>query len=357
MNYDMLEKVICDTIKEEQIKLGYEKETIRLYYPMRSLANILEEDLKEYTGMDKALEQFALRTADKLGRLKISHNGDRYCILIPPAGAAYVHENYGDNPFLSAFIDIIRRNDCTLEQIMEVFYSFSGEVECEKSATDEFDYVIYFRDNAADDYRYCIKFDYGHTVYHRFTPGDFENLMEEVSKEASGEAAEDVPEAGEEEAEEPSEEEEEVDAVKEERYQKLVRLKDAIRCMTTCDEKLEMYKKAVKQFKAMGDYKESGAFAEECKLLIKETRKKLKKKIYKAALDKKESAKKAEDYKAAAAEFRKLSGYKDADDLAMECETLSSRMENRMVKGRLLRMGLTVVAAAVVLYLIVSRII
>ncbi len=47
MNYALLEKVICETIKEEQIKLGYEKETIRLYYPMGSLANILEEEIRE----------------------------------------------------------------------------------------------------------------------------------------------------------------------------------------------------------------------------------------------------------------------------------------------------------------------
>ena len=45
MNFIALEKVICDTIKEEQIKLGYQKETIRLYYPMSSLVHILEEDI------------------------------------------------------------------------------------------------------------------------------------------------------------------------------------------------------------------------------------------------------------------------------------------------------------------------
>lgn len=173
MDYTMLEKVLCDTLKEEQIKLGYAKETIRLYYPMSSLAHILEEDTIDMPKMDEALNIFAEIVENKLGKLQISHKGDRYCILIPPMGSEYIHEVYEDNPFLVALIDLVRKHDCSLEDIVKLFKSFSEEVICEKSETDEFDYVIYFADNKMDDYRYCIKFDHGHTVYHRFTPKDF----------------------------------------------------------------------------------------------------------------------------------------------------------------------------------------
>ncbi len=344
MNYSMLEKVICDTIKEEQIKLGFEKETIRLYYPMRSLANILEVELEDPFKMDEVLETFAGTVENKLGRLKISRNADRYCILIPPAGVVYVHETYEENPFLTAFIDTVKKHDCKLEQILEVFHTFSDQVECEKSITDEFDYVIYFKDNAADHYRYCIKFDYGHTIYHRFIPKDFDHLLEEVSESALA--------ASEEPAAELPVEEEVLDMTKEQKYQRLVRLKKAIRCMTTCNEKLDMYKKVAKQFISIADYKEAQELAEECKLLAKETRKKIRKKIYKNALLQKNRAKKAEDYKAAAEEFRKISGYKDADDMAMECDTISSRLENRMIKGRLFRIGLTAIGVVAALLLI-----
>ena len=41
MNFSRLEQNICDVIKEEQIKLGYQSETIRLYYPLGSLNNFL----------------------------------------------------------------------------------------------------------------------------------------------------------------------------------------------------------------------------------------------------------------------------------------------------------------------------
>ena len=37
MGYERLEKSLTDTIKEEQAKLGFRKEKIRLYYPLSSL--------------------------------------------------------------------------------------------------------------------------------------------------------------------------------------------------------------------------------------------------------------------------------------------------------------------------------
>lgn len=37
MGYDKLEKNLIDIIKEEQAKLGFFKEDIRLYYPLSSL--------------------------------------------------------------------------------------------------------------------------------------------------------------------------------------------------------------------------------------------------------------------------------------------------------------------------------
>ncbi|MBP1755072.1 MAG: hypothetical protein H6Q59_1470 [Firmicutes bacterium] len=335
MNYNMLEKVICDTIKEEQIKLGYEKETIRLYYPMHSLAHILEEEITDTTKMDEALGAFADKIEEKLGKLQISHNGDRYCILIPPSGAVYVNEVYDDNPFLIAFIEAVRKHDCSLEQVLEVFHSFSDQVSCEKSDSDEFDYILFFQDNSEDDYRYCIKFDYGHTSYHRFSKKDFEAMMEESSDNQLV--------VSEDQMEEPAVEEEAVDLTKEENYQRTLKLMKAIRCMTVCNDKFDMYKKVTKRFTALGEYKDSAQLAEECKLLGKETKKKIKKKTYKNALNMKTIARSAYDYKVAADEFRKISGYKDSDDLATECDTLSHRFDKKMVRNRLIGIGIIVI--------------
>ena len=38
--YKILENNLIDIIKEEQAKLGYRKEKIRLYYPLSSLNNM-----------------------------------------------------------------------------------------------------------------------------------------------------------------------------------------------------------------------------------------------------------------------------------------------------------------------------
>ncbi len=42
MQYRALEQMLINSIKEVQIKLGYEKEPIRFYYPERALVNILK---------------------------------------------------------------------------------------------------------------------------------------------------------------------------------------------------------------------------------------------------------------------------------------------------------------------------
>ncbi len=325
MNYEMLEKVICDTIKEEQIKLGYEKETIRLYYPMSSLAHILEEEITEPLRLTEVLSAFVGHVQPRLGRVEISHKEERFCILIPPEGAAYVHEHYQDNPFLVDFIEAVRQHDCTLEKLLKVFYKYSEHVECEKSKTEEFDYVIYFTEAAGDEYRYCIKFEHGHAIYHRFLKQDFQNLY--------------IVEAP-----------EPIDPEKELVYKRLTVLMRAISCMRITNEKVEMYRQVAKQLTELGEYKDAVGLAEECKQLVKQTRKEIKKRIYKRAQKIRREAKKAEDYKSAAAEFRKVSGYKDADAMAAECDAMSNRIENRYVTRRVLRVVAILSSLAIIIF-------
>ena len=40
MHFEKLEQNIIDLVKEEQAKLGYRKECIRLYYPLSSLMHL-----------------------------------------------------------------------------------------------------------------------------------------------------------------------------------------------------------------------------------------------------------------------------------------------------------------------------
>ena len=56
MDFSRLEKSIMDVIKEEQAKLGYRKEKIRLYYPLSSLNHFFQVE-GDVTGMLEKLNR------------------------------------------------------------------------------------------------------------------------------------------------------------------------------------------------------------------------------------------------------------------------------------------------------------
>lgn len=69
--YQKLEQNLIDLIKEEQIKLGYQKETIRLYYPADSLLRLLGKELS-IEELQQELEWFGAHT-EYLGTVTVSH--------------------------------------------------------------------------------------------------------------------------------------------------------------------------------------------------------------------------------------------------------------------------------------------
>jgi len=174
-NFKALENNISDVIKEEQIKLGYRSETIRLYYPMESI-NLLLGANYLITELPNVLERFSEYVKTRLGEVTYSNKDTRFCFIIPSSGVEYVHEKLGDNPFLQEFINQISTHNCTLEDILIIFHHFSDEVICEKMNHGEFDYLIYFDNGKPDAYKYCLKFEHQHVIYHRFTKGDYDSF-------------------------------------------------------------------------------------------------------------------------------------------------------------------------------------
>lgn len=169
MQYADLEEILINSVKEVQIKLGYEKETIRFYYPQKALARILKLDGESAGEWKAAMEGLKNHVRERLGVLKITKSQDRFCFEIPPEGVEYVYEHVKSNGFLEAFIEQMEKTNVTLEDILAVFHSFSdGKVICEPSEDEECDYVIYFEDSSIDCYRYYIKFHGNHATYHRF---------------------------------------------------------------------------------------------------------------------------------------------------------------------------------------------
>lgn len=217
LDYSNLERSLIDVIKEEQAKLGYYREDIRLYYPLSSLNHFFGTDVNadkmlkilEGTGEDvdatrnivegkKAGSAQAesivwdkeagsapaepivagmnARLSDKLGMVEVSHRGDRFCFHIPPEGVEYVHENTKENEFIRELVNLVAKHGCTIDQIYELFTAHSDRVGREKMDNGEFDERIWFQDDADDPYYYCFKQEGGHMIYHRFLPEDYEDF-------------------------------------------------------------------------------------------------------------------------------------------------------------------------------------
>lgn len=172
MDYHKLEQSLIDVVKEEQAKLGYRKEEIRLYYPLSSLNHFFgtEADAEEMTQM---LAGFAEDTKDRLGNVQSSHKGDRFCFYIPEQGAEYVHEHMAENEFIRELVELVGRHGCTMEEIQKLFAAQGKEIHTEPIDNGEFDLLIRFENDAEDPYYYCFKDEGCHIIYHRFLPEDY----------------------------------------------------------------------------------------------------------------------------------------------------------------------------------------
>ena len=76
MNYQNLEQNIIDVIKEEQAKLGYRLEEIRLYYPLSSVNHLLNTTGSAEETLQR-LADFGAFTADRLGVVTASCRKER----------------------------------------------------------------------------------------------------------------------------------------------------------------------------------------------------------------------------------------------------------------------------------------
>lgn len=180
MNIEQLQKNMIDQIKEAQIKLGYARETIRLYYPAESLQALLEVPGMEVERIAALLEQEYASGGSVLGRPEFRVHAGRLEVGILPSGVEYVHQQVAEPAFLKDMIALFQKNHhCGIEEIRAVFEGYSSDYTCQKmpEGTD-FDYVLYFTDRSIDEYAYCIKEEMGHTIYHRFTQADLRKILE-----------------------------------------------------------------------------------------------------------------------------------------------------------------------------------
>lgn len=166
---------ICDSIKECEVKLGYQEKPIRLYYPESTLLELLQA---EHNTLSEKITWFCQTQAEIFGGITIAETQEkgRYCIDISAKGVKYVHKNITVSPFMTAFIQEIHKSGTKKEDIVKLFYKFSENIVVEKM--EEKEWGVYFRDGIPDAYVYYIEEDDFGLQYHRFTRETFERLKE-----------------------------------------------------------------------------------------------------------------------------------------------------------------------------------
>ena len=180
MDDERLIENVIDQIKEAQIKLGYAKETMRLYYPALSLSRLLNAGIEDDRELFKALEHDSAFDHTRLGKLTFALHETRIEVSVMPEGVEYVHRNIEASSFLVELIRLFQNvHGCSLDEIRRLFEKYDKEYICDKMPEGmDFDYVLYFKNKKIDKYYYYIKMEMGHTIYHRFTEADYQMLVQ-----------------------------------------------------------------------------------------------------------------------------------------------------------------------------------
>ena len=175
MEYKRLEQSLIDIVKEEQAKLGYRKEDVRLYYPLSTLDHFFDtEDTVEE--MAERLTHLPEDMKARLGEIAVTHKKDRFCFHIPEQGSEYVHEHTAENEFIKELVEIVGKHGCKMEDIIALFKKHDKNVFVEEIHNGEFDYLIRFSEENEDPYYYCFHDEGCHIIYHRFLPEDYEDF-------------------------------------------------------------------------------------------------------------------------------------------------------------------------------------
>lgn len=172
--YKKLERSLTDNIAEAQAKLGYSKNTMQFYYPLRTLNHFFNSEW-EADEMNKALQGFIDFVAPRFGETRIEYKEHRFCFYLSEAAPTYVHEHKEKNEFIFELIQLLLKPDTSLETVTSFFKEWDENYVIKEVNNDEFDILITFTDRD-DPYYYCFKDEELQIVYHRFLPEDYEDF-------------------------------------------------------------------------------------------------------------------------------------------------------------------------------------
>lgn len=175
MNYDRLKKNLMDVVHEQQLKIGYRKEKIRVFYPLSSLCHLLEADLM-MEEMKTELERFSLWAASDFGQtgIRVLKDG-RIGLVLSEQAAEYIHQERPEQGFLADLIRLISKHDIRMDEVKELFHQYSDHVVQKEMDGTEFDLLLYFENGLPDPYYYCFTQEGHHITFHRFIQEDYED--------------------------------------------------------------------------------------------------------------------------------------------------------------------------------------
>ena len=139
-------------------------------------------------------------------------------------------------------------------------------------------------------------------------------------------------------------------------YQKAVRRMEGAEKMLQPEDKVHMYKEAIRMFEELGDYEDCEVLKKRCRKRLPLARREYREEVYQTGMQLKQEAKSSSDYEAAIAQFRRLRReYKDIPDQIEACMQLKeSAYKKERVKNiwkKLISVGALAAIAAVVVFL------
>lgn len=139
-------------------------------------------------------------------------------------------------------------------------------------------------------------------------------------------------------------------------YQKAVRRMEGAEKMLQPEDKVHMYKEAIRMFEELGDYEDCEVRKKRCRKRLPLARREYREEVYQTGMQLKQEAKSSSDYESAIAQFRRLRReYKDIPDQIEACMQLKeSAYKKERVKNiwkKLISVGALAAIAAVVVFL------
>lgn len=139
-------------------------------------------------------------------------------------------------------------------------------------------------------------------------------------------------------------------------YQKAVRRMEGAEKMLQAEDKVHMYREAIRMFEELGDYEDSQIRKKRCRKRLPLARREHREEVYQEGMRLKAEAKSAADYEAAIAEFRRLRReYKDIPEQIKECgqlkEAARKNERRKAVTGRLAAAAILAAVIGAVIFL------